>query len=575
MERRAAAVSSDVRGALADPPAWVADAVVCQIFPDRFRRSERAPQQRGLALQPWGTPPDGVGFQGGDLYGVIEGLDHLQQLGITCLYLNPIFSSAANHRYHAYDYLQVDPLLGGDAAFDALVVELKRRGMRLILDGVFNHCGRGFWAFHHLLENGASSPYADWFITERWPLNPYPAKGEACGYHSWWSDPALPKFNHANPQVREHLLAVGEHWLQRGIDGWRLDVPDEVEAGFWVEFRQRVRRLNPEAWIVGEVWGDARAWLGGEHFDGVMNYRVAWSTLGWVADGRLQEGHAREAIPYGCISGDRYREVLLETLEWYRPQVNQAQLNLLDSHDVPRALHMLQGDVAALQLALVLLFCLPGVPCVYYGTEAGLSGGAEPGCREAFPWGDPCDWPHDLRPFIASLAALRREQPALRGPELEIELLPGPDGEQGLQLRRGAAGAPAAVNRGCALAPSVGWRSSARCARTANGIGVGIYFPSPLSDCGELGCYELEESPMEECGVEPDKCSRSKRSSLDSIAASRAFSLLNCAVSLLSCSMFCSSANRCTFVSIVGCQLSFCKSRRQRGSDARNSCLLR
>ena len=464
MESCRGAVGSDLRAALAQPPAWVAEAVVCQIFPDRFRRSGRVPHQQGLALQPWGTPPDSTGFQGGDLYGVIEGLDHLQQLGISCLYLNPIFSSAANHRYHAYDYLQVDPLLGGDAAFDALVAELKRRGMRLILDGVFNHCGRGFWAFHHLLENGASSPYADWFITERWPLNPYPAKGEACGYHSWWCDPALPKFNHANLQVREHLLAVGEHWLQRGIDGWRLDVPDEVEPEFWVEFRQRVRAVNPEAWVVGEIWGDARAWLGGEHFDGVMNYRVAWSTLGWVADGRLQEGHAREAIPYGCISGDRYREVLLETLGWYRPEVNQAQLNLLDSHDVPRALHMLQGDVGALKLALVLLFCLPGVPCVYYGTEAGLSGGAEPACREAMPWGDPGDWPHDLRPFIASLAALRREQPALRGAELEIELLPGPDGEQGLRLRRGAAGAPAAVelvvNRSrmssLQLAPSTG-----------------------------------------------------------------------------------------------------------------------
>jgi neopullulanase len=185
--------------------------VVCQIFPDRFRRSGRAVQQQGLALEPWGSPPDPVGFQGGDLYGVIDGLDHLQALGITCLYLNPIFSSAANHRYHAYDYLQVDPLLGGDAAFDALVAELKRRGMRLLLDGVFNHCGRGFWAFHHLLENGSASPYADWFIAEQWPLKAYPAAGEACGYHSWWSDPALPKFNHANPQVREHLLAVGDH----------------------------------------------------------------------------------------------------------------------------------------------------------------------------------------------------------------------------------------------------------------------------------------------------------------------------------------------------------------------------
>ncbi|QCH16324.1 glycoside hydrolase family 13 protein [Synechococcus sp. CB0101] len=440
MERAGVAVSSDLRSAFTRPPAWVAEAVVAQIFPDRFRRSGRVAAQQGLALQPWGDPPTPTGFQGGDLYGVIEGLDHLQALGITCLYLTPIFSSAANHRYHAYDYFQVDPLLGGDQAFDALVAELKRRGMRLILDGVFNHCGRGFWAFHHLLENGPASPYVDWFITEHWPLKPYPEPGEPCGYHSWWCDPALPKFNHANQQVREHLLAVGRHWIERGIDGWRLDVPDEVEPSFWVEFRRVVREANPEAWIVGEIWGDARAWLGGEHFDGVMNYRVAWSCLGWVADGRLQQGHAREAIPYGCLSGERWKEVLLETLSWYRPEVNQAQLNLLDSHDVPRALHMLQGDVDALKLALVLLFVLPGVPCVYYGTEAGLSGGAEPECREAFPWGDPQAWPQDLRAFIASLAALRREQPALRSAELAVEVLQGPDGDQGLRLVRGAPG---------------------------------------------------------------------------------------------------------------------------------------
>ena len=245
--------------------------------------------------------------------------------------------------------------------------------------------------------------------------------------------------------MREHLLAVGRHWIERGIDGWRLDVPDEVEPSFWVEFSRVVRETNPEAWIVGEIWGDARAWLGGEHFDGVMNYRVAWSCLGWVADGRLQQCHAREAIPYGCLSGERWKEVILETLSWYRPDVNQAQLNLLDSHDVPRALHMLQGDVEALKLALVLLFVLPGVPCVYYGTEVGLSGGEEPGCREAFPWGDPQAWPQDLREFIASLAALRREQPALRSAELAVDVLQGADGDQGLRLVRGAPGAPAAV----------------------------------------------------------------------------------------------------------------------------------
>ena len=168
-------------------PSWVAEAVVYQIFPDRFRCSGRVEAQQGLALQPWGTDPAEQGFQGGDLYGVIDALDHLQGLGVTCLYLTPVFRSAANHRYHAYDYFEVDPLLGGNAALDALIASVHQRGMRLILDGVFNHCGRGFWAFHHLLENGDRSPYREWFHVHQWPLRPYPRKGQDCGYGCWWS----------------------------------------------------------------------------------------------------------------------------------------------------------------------------------------------------------------------------------------------------------------------------------------------------------------------------------------------------------------------------------------------------
>jgi neopullulanase len=430
-------------GALALPPRWASRAVVYQIFPDRFRRGAGATVNPlgSNRVDPWGSPPSARGFQGGDLQGVIDALDHLQDLGVTCLSLNPIFSSAANHRYHTYDYLQVDPLLGGNSAFDALVSALKRRGMRLVLDGVFNHCGRGFWAFHHLLENGASSPYADWFTVDDWPLNPYPrpsARGAArrAGYHCWWNDAALPKFNHANPAVRDYLLAVGEHWLQRGIDGWRLDVADEVPADFWVQFRRRIREANPEAWIIGEVWGDARPWLQGDQFDGVMNYRFAWSTLGWVADGQLKPGHGRRSMPYGNCDGLSYTQVLQETLGWYSEAVNLAQLNLLDSHDVPRALHMLQGDVKALQLALVLLFCLPGAPCLYYGTEVGLHGGEEPACREAFPWDGPADWRVDLRAFIASLAALRQSHEALCSGTLQLAVLPGGEGDQGLLLQR-------------------------------------------------------------------------------------------------------------------------------------------
>ena len=392
-------------------PAWVAEAVVYQVFPDRFRRSGRVEAQQGLSLQPWGTEPLEQGFQGGDLYGVIEALDHLQGLGVTCLYLTPVFSSAANHRYHTYNYLEVDPLLGGNQALDALIAAVHQRGMRLILDGVFNHCGRGFWAFHHLLENGDRSPYRQWFHVHQWPLRPYPRRGQACGYSCWWNDPALPKFNHDYPPVKEHLLAVGKYWLERGIDGWRLDVPDEVPAQFWMDFRRMVKAVNPEAWIVGEIWGDARPWLQGEHFDGVMNYRLGWSSLCWVAGSRLRRRYHNPMYPLRPLETEALLEIWSETQGWYEPEVNRCQLNLLDSHDVPRALHSLKGDVAALSLALLMLMLQPGAPCLYYGTEVGLEGGSEPACREAMPWEEP--WPHDLCTMIKALTKIRQQVEAL------------------------------------------------------------------------------------------------------------------------------------------------------------------
>ena len=402
----------------------MAEAVIYQIFPDRFRRSGRVDEQRLLALKPWGSDPTEQGFQGGDLYGVIDALDHIQAMGVTCLYLTPIFSSAANHRYHAYDYFQVDPLLGGDAALNALIRAVHGRGMRLVLDGVFNHCGRGFWAFHHVVENGAASPYRDWFHIQQWPLKPYPSDGESCGYACWWAIPDLPKFNHANPAVQDYLLRVARHWLQRGIDGWRLDVPDEVPQEFWIDFRQTVRAVKGDAWIVGEIWGDARSWLQGDQFDGVMNYRLGWSTLGWAGGKGLRQGYQNPDYPLQPRSTEELLNIWRATTSWYRPEVNRAQLNLLDSHDVPRALHSLNGDLKALKLALLLLFLQPGAPCIYYGTEAGLAGGPdserssgpEPACREAFPWDQP--WSADLGAYIHQLAELRRQHAVIRQGEL-------------------------------------------------------------------------------------------------------------------------------------------------------------
>ncbi len=392
-------------------PSWVSHAVVYQIFPDRFKNSGRVEHQEAIDLQPWGSIPSQKGFQGGDLYGVIEVLDYLQDMGITCIYLNPIFLSSANHRYHTSDYFNVDPILGGNIALENLILNLHQRGMKIILDGVFNHCGRGFWAFNDLLENGKDSAYLNWFQVYKWPLIPYPKARQDCGYRCWWNDAALPKFNYGNVNVRKYIISVARFWIEKGIDGWRLDVPDEIPIDFWKEFRLNIKELNPDVWILGEIWGDARPWLKGDAFDGVMNYRIGWSSLSWVAGERLRETYSNPSYPLKKLDSECYLDVLDETYSWYSKDINNCQLNLLDSHDVPRALNTLREDIKALKISLLLLFLQPGAPCIYYGTERGLSGGSEPKCREAFPWDSSQN--SDLENFIGSLAKMRRTLTAL------------------------------------------------------------------------------------------------------------------------------------------------------------------
>ncbi len=427
-----------------DTPAWVSDAVFYQVFPDRFARSGRVPAPG--PLEPWGAPPTHFGFKGGDLFGILEHLDELRELGITALYLTPVFQSASNHRYQAYDYLAVDPLLGGTPALRELVDACHDRGMRIVLDGVFNHAGRGFWAFHHVLETGAASPYRDWFVIDQArldagrPIRAYPGPTEqraldgaasadqhmagagslpALGYQAWWDHPALPKWNIANPHAREYLLGVAEHWIRFGIDGWRLDVPEEIpDAGFWRELRRRVRAINPEAYLVGEIWHEAPEWLRGDRFDAVMNYPLLEAVLGFTAGRRLdraaiagQAELARSVVP---LDARAFADRLEHTLGLYDPAVVAVQLNLLDSHDTPRFVTMAGGDRAALRLAVLLQMTLPGAPCVYYGDEVGVEGRADPDCRRAFPW-DRTAWDGDLRAFVRAAIALRHAHPALRG----------------------------------------------------------------------------------------------------------------------------------------------------------------
>ncbi len=272
-------------------PEWVRDAVFYQIFPDRFARSDRVPKP--AHLEAWDSRPTVYGFKGGDLLGVVEHLDYLQDLGVTAIYFNPIFQSAANHRYHTHDYYQVDPILGGNAALRTLLDEAHGRGMRIVLDGVFNHASRGFFQFHHILENGRASPYIDWFRVNSNPLRPYHAPKGQHGYEAWWGLPALPKLNVDTPAVREFLWDVATYWIEFGIDGWRLDVPAEIDDdAFWHEFRRRVKGTNPDAYIVGEIWHEAQRWLQGDQFDAVMNYPVTKACLGYFVGGNLLQAEA-------------------------------------------------------------------------------------------------------------------------------------------------------------------------------------------------------------------------------------------------------------------------------------------
>ena len=243
-------------------PDWLQDALFYQIFPDRFANGDADNDPPNV--QPWGALPTLSGFQGGDLRGIKQRLDYLLDLGINAIYLNPIFLSPANHRYNTSDYYTIDPRLGNLQDFHALINAAHARGIRVVLDGVFNHCSRGFFAFTDLLENGSESAYLNWFHVKKFPLNAY-QPGKARQYSTWWGYKSMPKFNTDNPAVRRYILDVARYWIEQGADGWRLDVPNEIDDdAFWAEFRQVVKSANPEACLIGEIWtADPAGWVKG------------------------------------------------------------------------------------------------------------------------------------------------------------------------------------------------------------------------------------------------------------------------------------------------------------------------
>jgi len=374
-------------------PAWVKDAVFYQIFPERFANGD--PSNDPPGTEPWGGTPTARNYFGGDLRGILQRLEYLSSLGITAIYLNPIFASNTNHKYQTTDYLRIDPHFGDEATFQELIVACHARGIRVILDGVFNHTGVDFFAFADVKKNGASSRYKDWYFFKGFPVGPVSSPNYQC----WWGYGSLPKLNTGNNEVRDYIFAVTRHWLEFGIDGWRLDVPNEIPHEFWIEWRRLVKSINPDAYIVGEIWENGAPWLKGDQFDAVMNYRFRKACVDFFATG--------DAVP------SQFDTALAHQRSDYPDSVNFGLLNLLGSHDTERFLTLCHNDTESLKLALLFQMTYPGAPSIYYGDEVGMKGKKDPGCRGTMVW-DEERRDSSVLHYVQRTIRLRMDHPVFR-----------------------------------------------------------------------------------------------------------------------------------------------------------------
>ena len=364
---------------------WTDTTVMYQIFPERFANGMG---EKPYVNAPWDARPTPRMYLGGDLPGVTQHLDYLSDLGVNCLYFTPIHPSPTNHKYSIVDYYDVDAEFGGQAAFRELVQAAHARGMRVLLDGVFNHCSERHPFFEDVKRRGKASPYYDFFLID----GDFPSR-EKGNYRTFGFSSDMPKLNTGIPAVIDYFCGVGAWWIRKfGIDGWRLDVMDEISDDFLRAFRKAVKAANPDALILGEAWHDPRAWLAGDELDGVMNYGLTKALIDYLVDGALT---ARQAA-------SRLTRLFFRTTSISA----RMMMNLLDSHDTDRFLTLLRGDRRRLKLALCLLFFFPGMPCVYYGDEIGMTGGYDPDCRKGFIW-DETAWDAELRRHVQLLARLK------------------------------------------------------------------------------------------------------------------------------------------------------------------------
>ncbi|MBD5548432.1 MAG: alpha-glycosidase [Lachnospiraceae bacterium] len=374
---------------------WMKEAVFYEIFVDRFYCDEEKKKKDYINLN-WGEKPNPKSFAGGDIPGIIEKLDYINALGANALYLTPVFQSISNHKYDISDYHMIDERFGTKEHFKNLVDEAHKRGIRVVLDAVFNHCSELLPQFQDVLENGSKSPYFDWFIIK----GEKPEKA-ILNYEVFAFCEYMPKFNTSNPNVQEFLLDIAVSWIEKyDIDGWRLDVSDEVSHDFWRMFRKKVKAVKRECVIIGENWHDANSFLQGDQYDGIMNYAFTKACLDYYA---FEVFDARE-----------FAWKLNHLLMRNTSQVNTMMLNLLDSHDTDRFYTSVNKNKDRMLSAAAVMCMFIGAPCIYYGTEILLEGGYDPDNRRCFDW-DESHWDTEFYGMLTNLLGLRKKDVVQNG----------------------------------------------------------------------------------------------------------------------------------------------------------------
>lgn len=449
-------------------PDWAKDGIFYQIFTDRFFNGDRSNDQDfkevyyegksilppegktndeyfhfiddwqdigGLVVSPYRTDgrPDYYSFYGGDIAGVMQKLPYLKDLGITIIYFNPLNEAQSNHKYDPVDYNTIDPHFADEETFKAFTKKAHEYGIRIIADMAFNHTGYWHFAFVDTREKGADSKYWHWFEWKKWPLPPEGPPTPCDYYDCWWGYPAHPNLNYdhsrpndqenmiddaslatPNQQVVDYILEVARFWLgELDIDGFRLDVPNEVPLWMWAMFRRVVDQIKPEAFLVGEIWGNAMPWLGPDCFHATMNYRFFRDPV--VKFIGLGQGTASE-----------FDRELAPGRSLYPRQATQVMMNIVGSHDTERFITTAKNDERRLMLSALFQMTYLGIPHIYYGDEVGLEGGKDPDNRRTFPW----EWRQNNRrsrihDFYRSLISIRKSYPALRAGSFRSVLTEG------------------------------------------------------------------------------------------------------------------------------------------------------